>query len=559
MSIGSNGGGNLNILVFEVGIVTTEPTTGAEVVTTVSVHPLLVVPRSIRYTDASRSPVMETTGGSLLTRAGRALRTVQLDGMFGVETRGLGPYIGSGEMRFQRFYKEVVRMSDALSADDVQAAVDILNGTPFISLLVKPFVEGYSTFYINFYDFWNDVAFQCIVPSFAWSREFRNGGATGNVSYQLAVKEVGPLKEGGLGNEIISALLAILGTWDDINDVVGAYTATEIIDAQIAVAAIVASELADTMEAVNEQVQAVQSLMGGSTAASLASDSSNDGIASFFSNCRKLAEQGEEAVTALNQALGLGEFDNDPGAIQPELVSGEGSSRALDMAERIGDLEGVIDAARFYEAAGKFFGMGRGEYQAFVLGGGVLGLPGPDSAGSERYPVSFADTPTSIERRFGVSWARILDYNNLTPDEALFPGTVLEVPVARPRGAQGIRGLPTFDSHTGKRAWGVDLPLELTARDGDVATVREEAVLSQGATFLVEQVADDLLRAVQSVPDAVKTRYLARRISALFLLDGRFTSTEDVTVAFTPDGSGFDVEATLHAINGGTITTGGLP
>lgn len=556
MSIGANGGGQLNIIVMEVGIVTTEPTTGAEVVTTVSVHPLLVAPRSIRYSDASRSPVMETTGGSILTRAGRALRTVQMDGMFGVESRGLGPYIGSGEMRFQRFYKEVVRMSDALSDDDVQAAVDILNGTPFISLLVKPFVEGYSTFYINVYDFWNDVAFQALVPSFGWTREFRNGGATGNISYQLVVKEVGPLKEGGLGNEIISALLAVLGTWDDINDVLGAYTATEIIDAQIAVAAIVASELADTVEAVNAQVQSVQELMGGNTAASLASDASNDGIASFFSNCQRLVEQGEEAVTALNQALGLGEFDNDSGAISPTSVDGEGSNRALDMAGRIADLEGVIDAGRFYQAAGKFFGMGRSDYQAFILGGGALGLFGPDAAGSERHPVALTDTPASIERRYGVTWARILELNNLTPDEALFPGTVLQIPVPRPKGPQGIRGLPTFDSHVGKSAWGIDLPLELTARNGDVVTVDEEDVLVQGATFLVEQVSDDLLNAVKSVPDAVKTRYLSRRLSALFLLDGRFTSTEDVTVAITPDG-GFDVEATLHAINGGTITTGG--
>lgn len=556
MSIGANGGGQLNIIVMEVGIVTTEPTTGAEVVTTVSVHPLLVAPRSIRYSDASRSPVMETTGGSILTRAGRALRTVQMDGMFGVESRGLGPYIGSGEMRFQRFYKEVVRMSDALSDDDVQAAVDILNGTPFISLLVKPFVEGYSTFYINFYDFWNDVAFQALVPSFGWTREFRNGGATGNISYQLVVKEVGPLKEGGLGNEIISALLAVLGTWDDINDVLGAYTPTEIIDAQIAVAAIVASELADTVEAVNAQVQSVQELMGGNTAASLASDASNDGIASFFSNCQRLVEQGEEAVTALNQALGLGEFDNDSGAISPTSVDGEGSNRALDMAGRIADLEGVIDAGRFYQAAGKFFGMGRADYHAFILGGGALGLFGPDAAGSERHPVALTDTPASIERRYGVTWARILELNNLTPDEALFPGTVLQIPVPRPKGPQGIRGLPTFGSHVAKSAWGIDLPLELTARDGDIVTVDEEDVLVQGATFLVEQVSDDLLNALKSVPDAVKTRYLSRRLSALFLLDGRFTSTEDVTVAITPDG-GFDVEATLHAINGGTITTGG--
>lgn len=556
MAIGSNGGGLLNIFIFEVGVITTDPTTGAELVTTVSVHPLLVAPRSVRYTDSSRSPTTETTGGAILTRAGRAMRTCQADGSFGVESRGLGPYIGSGEMRFQRFYKEVVRMSDALSADDVAACVDILNGTPFISLLVKPFIEGVSTFFINFYDFLNDISFECNVQAYNWTREHRNGGATGLAPYQMVIKEVGPLKEGSLGTEIISGLMTILGTWDDINDVVASYTITDIIDAQLALVSIGASELADTVAAVNAQVQAVQSLMGGKGATGLATSAGNDGVSSFLADCQRLAEQASAVATALNQSAGTGTFDNDTASIDPAAVSGEGRNRTLEIADRMREAQEVEDAARFYLSVGKFYGLSRAEYQAFIHGGGVQGLAGPNRRGSETYTVSSTDTPAAIERRFGVTWSDVLDANGLTPDEALQAGTVLVIPLRRPAGPQGIKGLPTFGSHIGKAAWGVDLPLELVATDGRPVLVAEEEVLVQGVTYLTEQSAAELLRAAQSVPDAVKTSYLSKRLTSLFMLDQRFDTPERVAVSLGTDGA-FDVEVTLHAINGGTVTTGG--
>ena len=446
-------------------------------------------------------------------------------------------------------------MSDALSAGDVQAAVDDLNGTPFIRLLVKPFIEG-SVFFINFYDFWNDISFQCLVPSFSWAREHKSGGATGNISYQAAIKEVGPLKEGGLGNTVISALMTVLGTWDDINDVVGSYTVTSLLDSAAGVVGIIATEVAGSVAAVNAQVSSVQELMGGNVGATLASRSGNDGIAAFFAASQRMINGAEQLVTVLNQAGGTGSFDNDTGAITR---ASPPEKRALAIYERISEAEAISEAGRFYDVAGVFFGLSRGEYHAFITSGGTRGLHGPDAAGSARHVVAVTDTPESIELRYGVSWSRILDINGLTPDEALYPGTVLEIPVPRPAGPQGIRGLPTFGSHVGRAAWGTDLPLELTAVNGIPSRVIEEDALQQGATFLIEQQGDALLKALQGVPDAVRSRYLARRLAAIFLLDGRFESTEQIAVTFDPDSGAFAVDATLHAINGGTITTGGQP
>lgn len=546
MPIGSNGGGQLNVWVFEVGCVTTSPV-GIEVVSTISVHPMVVAPTTVQYSDSSRSAVSETTGGSVRTVAGRALRTVAAQGSFGVESRGFGPYIGNGDMRFQRFYKEVVRMSDALTAEDIQNAVDILNGTPFISLLVKPFIEGSSVVFVNFYDFLNDIAFQCQIQQFGWVNGHRNGGASGNRPYTLTVKEVGPVKSGGLGNAAIAALMTVMTTWDDINDVVSSYTIDAIVDAQVAVAAVFMSELADSVEAVAAQIQGVQALMNGGSP-------TDPGFGGFFASCVRLEQAGNDIVAAVGQSSG-DELDNSAGRIDAASTAGEGGNATLDRDEQLAEIQRLIDAAGFYQSLGAYYGMGRDAYQAFVEGAGTAGAPGPNIASTVRYVVTDTDTPSSIEARYGVSWAEILAANDLTPDEALYPGTELLVPATRTRGPQGIRGLPTFGSHLGEEAWGRDLPLELTAEDGDLVLVSGEDVLVQGVEWIVEQFGPEMMSASSVIPDAARPAYIRRRLEALVKQDGRFVAAE-LAVEIDAEGA-IQVNGTVHAINGGTLTLGG--
>lgn len=546
MPIGANGGGQLNIWVFEVGCVTTSPV-GIEAVNTISVHPMVVAPTTVQYTDSSRSAVSETTGGAIRTVAGRALRTVAAQGSFGVESRGFGPYIGNGDIRFQRFYKEVVRMSDALTADDIQNAVDILNGTPFISLLVKPFIEGSSVIFVNFYDFLNDIAFQCQIQQFGWVNAHRNGGAAGNRPYTLTVREIGPVKAGGLGNAAISALMTVLTTWDDINDVVSSYTLDAIVDAQVAVAAIFMSELADSVEAVAAQVQGVQAIMNGGSP-------TDTGFGGFFAACARLDQAGSDIIAAVRQSSG-DEVDNSAGKIDAASTPGEGGNATLDRDEALADVQRLIDAAGFYQSLGAYYGMSREAFQAFVEGAGIAGAPGPNIASTVRYVVTDTDTPGSIEARYGVAWSELLAANDLTPDEALYPGTVLLVPATRTRGPQGIRGLPTFGSHLGEDAWGRDLPLELTAEDGELTIVSGEDALVQGVAWIVEQYGPELMTSSNVIPDAARPAYIRRKLEALFRQDGRFMSTE-LAVDLDPNGA-ILVSGTVHAINGGTLTLGG--
>lgn len=72
---GNNKGGQLNLFLFELGMVTRDPLgIVPDIVTTIGVHPLVVVPTTIRYSDRSRTTIAATHDGSVVTKAGRNLR-----------------------------------------------------------------------------------------------------------------------------------------------------------------------------------------------------------------------------------------------------------------------------------------------------------------------------------------------------------------------------------------------------------------------------------------------------------------------------------------------------
>jgi hypothetical protein len=551
--IGGNANGNLNILIFEVGMVTTLEALGSQASTTstVSVHPLLVAPQRIRYTDSSRSSVTQTARGSVKTQGGRALRTVSLEGTFGVDSRGLGPYIGTGEVRFKRFYNEVVRMSGAMSQEDVDAAVDPLTGTPGIPLFVGLYSEDDTLFYVNFYDFFNGEAFEAEVQSFVWTREHRNGGASGMVTYSMTLQEVGALVEGGLGNTIISALMAALGLWSGITGAIASYTPTAIVGAFVGVAAIAVSQATATIRAVEAQVEGIRALLGGQGVPGLLASNGEEGLASFLRNCEAMALACDELSDSLSRPLG---GQTQAGRGRADLSGAEGST-ALARYEQQTAMRGLADYARQQLVMGIYFGLSRQQFQEWVAaGGGDTALP-PDVRGSIRHVVSDADTPATIEALYGVPFSRILTLLRLTPDEALFPGRVLQIPTRRARGPQGIRGLPTFGSHVGRAAWGSDLPLELSASGGRLRVVSAEDVLAQGVTFLVEVFGDNLLRDLQTVPDVARASYLTRRVAGIMKSDQRVSAVSGVEVQ--EGARGLSLTVTLQAINGGTVRAAG--
>lgn len=122
---GSNRGHQLNVFVFELGMINRDPLgVLPDIVLPLSVHPLVVAPTNVRYQDGSRSYVGETHAGSIIHKAGRALQAVSLNGSFGVASRGLGTLLGTGDQRFRRFRHEIVRMADAVTkAQDRKSVV----------------------------------------------------------------------------------------------------------------------------------------------------------------------------------------------------------------------------------------------------------------------------------------------------------------------------------------------------------------------------------------------------------------------------------------------------
>ena len=129
----------------------------------------------------------------------------------------------------------------------------------------------------------------------------------------------------------------------------------------------------------------------------------------------------------------------------------------------------------------------------------------------------------------------------------------------RGRGEQStIEGLPTFGSHVGKSAWGKDLRTDLAVdATGALVTIDEEAVLRQGADWLVRVGSSRLLRLLEEVPAVVRDQWLSQQFEAVLLSDRRFVLTERVQVTTDPTQALRSLEVTIEAINGGRIATGG--
>lgn len=556
MTIGSNEGGQLNVFLFETGMMTRDPSSGVELVQTISLHPLVVAPTSIRYDDATRAAIDETPGQAIETKGGRALRMVSFDGTFGVESRGIGPYIGNGEIRFRRFYQEVVRLGDAISKADVDAASrDFINQTPGLPALLRTWDPQNSVFFVNFYDFWNGISFRANVQSFRFSLEARRAAATGCRWYAMSLREVGPVLPALGPTGVVVAMLNGLATLNGVNNLISSFTPTAIINAGLAIVAPLVSELSDTVEAVSSQVLSVTSLLGGQVPGGLATTASVSGLQDFFASAEKMADAAGSVVDVL-LSISSGAPDNDTGQVDLRGAVGEGGNRELDTAEQVKQLRDVQDAGLLQAAAGGYFGMGRDEYRAYVTGSGVTGLAAPEVGGSIRHEVTETDTPVTIEAAYGVSWDRILEVNGLTPGEAMVSGVALQVPRIRPRGPSPINGLPVLGSHIGQEAWGRDLPLELVEdTDGDLAVVESGDCLAQGVTFLVEAFGEDLTAALETVPEPARASYLGEKVRALLAADPRVVGVNSLNVEAGE--SGFDVDIEVQAINGGTVRSGG--
>ena len=248
-------------------------------------------------------------------------------------------------------------------------------------------------------------------------------------------------------------------------------------------------------------------------------------------------------------------MDSETGSIEFDGGTGEGGNVELDLYATQVQVREVAHALEVQTTIGVLFGMSRGQYIDYVSSGGVALTPAPEIGGSVSHHISATDTAETLEAAYAVDIGRILLVNGMTPDEALPAGTVLQIPQVRARGSQGIEGLPTFGSHVGQSALGIDLPLEMTAtEDGDLSVVSGADVMEQGVVYLIDAFASDLLKRVQGVPTAAREQYLVDNLTQILLTDRRVKSVSSVDVA--QGDTHVDLAVTLQTINGNTVRTG---
>lgn len=576
MPVADNQGGNLNLLVFEVGMIR-RIAPGVEIIKTVAIHPLLVAPASIRYSDTSRSNVTDNHAGTIITKAGRRPRTFQYQGTFGVETRGLLLYIGTGDLRFRKFYHEVVRLGEAVTKDHVDDAKDPFR-SPLLALGLLGYNEQDTTFYVNYWDFWHQLSFEATIGEFSWSKAARGGGASGLTQYNLTGREVGPLVVGGLGTALIDRLFQALTAWDSINELIKSYTLDAILGSFAAAGDIILAQMIDSINAVNAQIDGVTAVMNGfatnggepvtskttalqsatRTARALETateDHGTTGLAGFLGNAERMKEAALEADSLLQSNLGSQPADDGYGVLPWDTMADEGAVKmldALDAAQRLADL---ASAGAWQAAAGSLYGMSRAEFAEFLAGQGDAGVA-PGLTIGVRHVVRPWDTAEAIVRLYHTSWDEILRANRMLPDEALVTGRALLVPSSREFvRPQAVANLPTFGSHTGQAAWGTDLFTDLRVdASGRLAVASGEDVLIQGVNWIVEISGADMIEQVNQLPDDVRPLFVESKLRAILATDRRISSVDRVEVATDQASASMTVEVSATAINGGTFT-----
>lgn len=569
MALGVNAGKQLNVFIFETLLINPKGgRKGEGSARSIAIHPMFVVPSSIQTVDNTRNTVQRTMGGSLRVLGGRDLLRYSFAGNFGVENRGFGPIGGDGETRRRRFEKEVVRLSSATRQEDVQDALNYF-GTDLANELIdlRPISQALSYanmkrsyFAVNLYDFWNRRFMQVEISSFGQTRSHRNAGASGLVSYTLSVQEVGPLISASGSPEKLLDLLEVTATANDMLSLLDDATLTAAIDTAALLVAVPLNFSALTPVA-NGAAAALRLLGPGggltrqrlSTAAAQLAEDVRVNIAALFPSVVNAVIEIRDALDTLRSEA--------PTTLQPvrgwvpfETLALTDNEPWLANFETAAQLEAVQDGLMFQEVAGCFYGMGRQDYKAFVESGGELGKPAPDITATIEHSVAETDTGKALALRYGVEWADILKINAMTPDEALYPGTTLLIPVQRARGGMGVDGLEVFGSHSGTSVYGSDLAVEMSAdSDGDLVTVAGVDCLEQGMLMLGERFASMVTDGATSVPTVVRDEFVAQRLRVLLQRDKRVAAVTRITRT-NGSGTGLGLHADVVAIGGATAT-----
>lgn len=527
-----------NYITFEVGIRKAARGGAPAEIRTLAIHNLVVWPEETSWADMSRARVEQTNEVALVTKGFRQLRQVRYTGTFGVEARGFGATIGSGEARRQAFYTEVVRLPDVVSRRQLEQELRDGVRSPAMqrALRGESFDPGRDRLYVNLYDFWHRLRFECVVESMQQTRTNASGATSGGMRYTLTVKEVGPPVVSDKAGELIRLFSDKIGAWDDYNETIRSFTPEAVVSSATSPALVLLTQAADSALALEVEID------NAARIASPIGSSTSRLTATYYQRARDLMSAARAARDAVS-----GDVEAEPPVGVIDDFNRPSRARRF---EAIGDLVDLEVAALTQTVIGSLFGASDDEWRALMEG-----RQSALSSSRDVYVVSDGETGATIERRSGIGWGAILALNGLTDREALVPGTALELP--RTDGAVELRplpALPVLGSHAGTAAWGVDVRPDLAVdADGPVLVAGSE-VLLQGLNSVYAELAEVILDGTSDVPIGQRGDYVATRFAAAVLADPRFTQI--LSAAGEVEGAGVTIDLTAAAINGGEVRAG---
>jgi len=540
-------------LLFEVGIIRSQPVEGYYTIQTLLVHALVVDPRSISWADPPRDTVTQSVGGATHTKSDRVVGSCQIAGTFGFSERAFGTTTGDGPTRQKRFENEVLRLSSAATREkidevireasigavglDVSAGIELGNA---LAKKLKRFNPVRDVTFVNVYDFYNRRFHVVGELNYRTALEARGGGSVGMQQYTLSFTAYGaPIVANAKTplSRAVQGLTDILPAWQRINDFVSSSTAAAAVEIGASAANVVASQVLDSLDAVATQLEALTALAGGSVVVD------NQSLSALLGTTAQLATQAKDMARTL---AGTGDA-YAPSATVTELDwSGDVEDAGADRFSHARSLHTLAFNLDFQRYAGRFLGLSDTDYAAFLEAGGNTAGTTPTVASTVEHRVTAQDTPDSISAQFGVSWVEIVRVNRIL-EEDVVPGVILQIPRERAWGPTGIDGLPVFGSHVGNSALGADLKVPIEVEDGDFATVTGVDCIRQGVALLKYKVEEAAFAGLESIPPEVVAGVVAVRARLVFEADPRFQSVRTYAAA---SGASVALRADMQTVNG---------
>lgn len=568
----------LNYVVFEVVKVTfvenAVPAVGSVpgdkfILQTVSLHPLWVGPRSISYTDASRSAIHQTAKSVNVERGGRQLYRVQLSGTFGQAPKFVLPYFLNGIQRLKLFWDEVVRMPDLVGQKQVE---DHKNKFFSPSILYpayhQRFIEKNEVFGINFYDFSFGKSFSCNIDQFNLVHSWDQNNLP---SYMMRLTETGPVLETPiLGDLTIDDLLQADAFTDDLLNMIVSNSPQVIVDGLADLAVGITTTVNQIQSVVSSYVSPNTKYMQAAWTgvpigfAALAANSvvtapiivpltvfeksaeatleGLSDLALFRGKMNELITLQETAIAQLAPEAAK-EF---PKRLKTTEISVDYTFSEDDDVElqiyRIGNLlqnaEDMMNAHRLHQLSLE-------EHNLRLTSLATGGLP-PQIPVTERHRVKEYETIFSIADQYGIDWETILDYNGVTTEDVT-DGITLTIPILRELTPVPFPDIPVFDSHQGAKVLGIDFPNEMTDDGaGNFAALTYGETFIQGVNNIITMVKTGFFDDQAGLPRDLYKELLRKKLQGFLDQDKRIRGIlkldiKDITM-------GFKIETEIRSI-----------